>query len=117
MAPDDVIAIGGRVELYDLAGLPRTALETLERAVGRNPSSVNLLNMYASQLRMLGRTTDAAEAESRYTALRFDDAGFLGSMIELAVARRDRFAAERWVDRLLETHPDGLWALAIAART
>ncbi|HEY1533954.1 MAG TPA: DUF3857 domain-containing protein [Polyangiaceae bacterium] len=115
--PDDSLAIRGRVELYNLAGLPRTALETLEGAIARNPSSVNLLNMYASQLRMLGRTTDAAEAESRYAALRFDDAGFMGSMIELAVARRDRFAAERWVDRLLETHPDGLWALALAART
>ncbi|MEO7037344.1 MAG: DUF3857 domain-containing protein [Polyangiaceae bacterium] len=115
--PDDALAIRGRVELYNLAGLPRTALETLENAVARNPNSVNLLNMYASQLRMLGRTTDAADTESRYSALRFDDAGFLGSMIDLAVARRDRFASERWVDRLLETHPDGLWALALAART
>ena len=115
--PDDALALRGRVELYNLAGLPRTALETLEGAVARNPSSVNLLNMYASQLRMLGRTTDAAEAESRYAALRFDDAGFMGQMIDLASARRDRAAAERWVDRLLETHPDGLWALAQAART
>ncbi len=115
--PDDSLAIRGRVELYNLAGLPRTALDTLESAVARNPSSVNLLNMYASQLRMLGRATDAAEVESRYSSLRFDDAGFLGQMIELAVARRDRFAAERWVDRLLETHPDGLWALALAGRT
>ncbi|MEO6603675.1 MAG: DUF3857 domain-containing protein [Polyangiaceae bacterium] len=115
--PDDALGLRGRVELYNLAGLPRTALETLERAVARNPNSVNLLNMYASQLRMLGRTTDAAEAESRYAALRFDDAGFMGQMIDLATARRDRAAAERWVDRLLETHPDGLWALALAART
>ncbi|MES1178141.1 MAG: DUF3857 domain-containing protein [Myxococcales bacterium] len=117
MDPDDALGLRGRVELYNLAGLPRTALETLERAVARNPSSVNLLNMYASQLRMLGRTTDAAEAESRYAALRFDDAGFMGQMIELATARRDRAAAERWVDRLLDTHPDGLWAQALAART
>ena len=115
--PDDALALRGRVELYNLAGLPRTALNTLEAAVARNPNSVNLLNMYASQLRMLGRTTDAAEAESRYSALRFDDAGFMGQMIELATARRDRVAAERWLDRLLETHPDGLWALALAART
>ncbi|HEY4105409.1 MAG TPA: DUF3857 domain-containing protein, partial [Polyangiaceae bacterium] len=115
--PDDSLAIRGRVELYNLAGLPRTALDTLEHALDRTPNSVNLLNMYASQLRMLGRTTDAAEVESRYSALRFDDAGFLSSMIELAVARRDRPAAERWVDRLLATHPDGLSALALAART
>jgi tetratricopeptide (TPR) repeat protein len=115
--PDDSLAIRGRVELYNLAGLPRTALDTLEHALDRTPNSVNLLNMYASQLRMLGRTTDAAEVESRYSALRFDDAGFLSSMIDLAVARRDRPAAERWVERLLATHPDGLWALALAART
>jgi tetratricopeptide (TPR) repeat protein/transglutaminase-like putative cysteine protease len=115
--PDDALALRGRVELYNLAGLPRTALSTLEGAVARNPNSVNLLNMYASQLRMLGRTTDAAEAESRYSALRFDDAGFMSQMIELASARRDRAAAERWLDRLLETHPDGLWALSLAART
>ncbi|HEY2409796.1 MAG TPA: DUF3857 domain-containing protein [Polyangiaceae bacterium] len=115
--PDDVLALRGRVELYNLAGLPRTALDTLEHAVIRNPSSVNLLNMYASQLRMLGRATDASEVESRYSSLRFDDAGFIGSMIDLAVARHDRAAAERWVERLIATHPDGLWALASAART
>ncbi len=51
--PDDSLALRGRVELYNLAGLPRTALATLESAVARNPNSVNLLNMYASQLRML----------------------------------------------------------------
>lgn len=115
--PDDSLALRGRVELYNLAGLPRTALDTLEKAVARNPSSVNLLNMYASQLRMLGRATDAAEAESRYSSLRFDDAGFMGQMIDLATARRDRAAAERWLDRLLTSHPDGLWAQSIAART
>ena len=115
--PDDSLALRGRVELYNLAGLPRTALSTLESAVARNPNSVNLLNMYASQLRMLGRATEAAEAESRYSALRFDDAGFIGQKIELSTVRRDRAAAERWVGRLLDTHPDGLWALALAART
>jgi len=115
--PDDTLAIRGRVELYNLAGLPRTALDTLEHAVARNPNSVNLLNMYASQLRTLGRTTDAAEVENRYSALRFDDAGFMGQMIELAVARRDRAAAERWVERVLAAHPDSLAALGLAART
>src|SRR5262249_21488269 len=114
---DQVVAIRGRVELYNEAGLKRTALATLESALERNPRSVNLLNMYASQLRALARTSDAAVAEERYAALRFDDRTFLSSKIELATARRDRSAAERWVNRLLEAEPDSQWALTVAART
>ena len=53
--PDDVLALAGRVELYNMAGLPRTALGVLEQAVRRSPDSVNLLNMYGSQLRLLAR--------------------------------------------------------------
>src|SRR5690606_24177218 len=64
--PDNVSAVRGRVELYNEAGLKRTALNTLEQAVMRNPSSVTLLNMYASQLHALGRTTEATEVEQRY---------------------------------------------------
>ena len=52
--PDDLLALAGRVELYNMAGLPRTALGVLEQAVRRAPESVNLLNMYGSQLRLLG---------------------------------------------------------------
>ncbi len=114
--PDHVAAIRGRVELYNEAGLKRTALATLERAVERNPQSVNLLNMYASQLRALGRSTAAAEAELRYSALRFDDRGYLARMIELALARRNTPAAERWTERLLAVAPDSQWALGLAAR-
>lgn len=115
--PDNAVGIRGRVELYNDAGLQRTALATLERALERNPSSVNLLNMVATQLRALGRSTEAAEAESRYSALRFDDHGYLAGKIELAVARRDRPGAERWIERLLELSPDSQWALSLAART
>lgn len=114
--PDHVDGIRGRVELYNEAGLRRTALATLERAVIRNPHSVNLLNMYASQLRALGRATEAAEVESRYSALRFDDRSYLTSMLDLAVARRNRTAAERWIERLLAADPDSQWALGTAAR-
>jgi cellulose synthase operon protein C len=114
--PDQVDALRGRVELYNEAGLRRTALATLESAVERNPQSVNLLNMYASQLRALGRATDAAEVESRYAGLRFDDRSYLASRIELAISRRNRTAAERWIERLLAADPDSQWALGTAAR-
>ncbi|HEX6764659.1 MAG TPA: DUF3857 domain-containing protein, partial [Polyangiaceae bacterium] len=114
--PDDVTALQGRVELYNMAGLPRTALATLERALERNPRAVNLLNLYASELRALGRTTEAAEAEARYSSLRFDDGGFLGQMLELSIARRDKSAAEHWAERLLASHPGDLWALGATAR-
>jgi tetratricopeptide (TPR) repeat protein/transglutaminase-like putative cysteine protease len=114
--PDNVLAMQGRVELYHMAGLPRTALSALERAVERNPNAVSLLNLYASQLRQLGRTTEAEEVEARYFALRFDDASFINQMLDLAVMRRDSAAAEHWAERLIASHPGDLWALATAAR-
>ena len=114
--PERIPAIRGRVELYNEAGMQRTALATLERAVDRAPYAVNLLNMYASQLRALGRASEAAVVEDRYSALRFDDRSYLNSMIELAVTRRDHPAAERWSQRLLEADPDSQWAHGVAAR-
>ncbi|HWO11591.1 MAG TPA: DUF3857 domain-containing protein, partial [Polyangiaceae bacterium] len=115
--PDNLVAIRGRVELYNEAGLQRTALDTLERAAERNPTSVTVLNMYASQLLALGRSTEALEVEQRYEGLRFDDQTLLNRRIELAVARRDRTAAERWVERLLEAHPENQWSYSVAARS
>jgi transglutaminase-like putative cysteine protease/tetratricopeptide (TPR) repeat protein len=115
--PDDVSAIQGRVELYALAGMPRTALATLEHALERNPHAVNLLNLYASTLRSLGRATEATEVEARYSGLRFDDSSYLSQMMGLAVARRDRPAAEHWAERLVESHPGDLWALNTSAHT
>jgi tetratricopeptide (TPR) repeat protein len=114
--PDDLLALAGRVELYNMAGLPRTALGVLEQAVRRAPESVNLLNMYGSQLRLLGRSADASEAEERYATRRFDDGNYLTSMIDLAIARRSRAEAERWVERLLSAYNGNQWALGVAAR-
>lgn len=114
--PDNLVAIRGRVELYNEAGLRRTALNTLERAVDRNPSSVNLLNMYASQLSALGRSTEALEVEQRYASLRSDDQTLMHTRIELALARRNKQAAERWVERLIEAHPENQWTYSVAAR-
>jgi hypothetical protein len=95
--------------VYVEAGLKRTALVTLERAVQRQPRSVALLRAYATQLRALGRDTEAGEVEARYAALRFDDSGFLGQAVELAVARRDAAGAERWLERFLRSEPDSAW--------
>lgn len=114
--PDDLLALAGRVELYNMAGLPRTALGVLEQAVRRAPDSVNLLNMYGSQLRLLGRAADASEAEERYAMRRFDDGNYLTQMIDLAVARRNRAEAERWVERLLAAYNGNQWALGVSAR-
>src|SRR5262249_18399935 len=115
--PDNVSATMGLVELYIEAGLKRTALSTLARAAERQPSRVALLRVYAAQLRAVGRDTEAAEAEARYAALRFDDAGFLNEQIELSIARRDTPGAERWLGRLLKSEPTTAWSETVAART
>lgn len=115
--PDNVRAILGFVELYAEAGLPRTALASLEKAVARNPSSVALLRVYAGQLRALGRDTEAAEAEARYAALRFDDTTFLSDQVDLAIARRDPQGAERWLGRFVQAEPDAASAHGFAAQT
>lgn len=114
--PDQVDALRGEVELLNDVGLRRTALSLLEGAVARNPRSVLLLNMYASELRALGRSADASRNEARYAALRFDDRALLSRFIDLAVARRNHAAAERWIERLLAVEPDDPWALGAAAR-
>jgi tetratricopeptide (TPR) repeat protein len=115
--PNDIVAIEGQVELYNRAGLARTALGVLERGIDRNPHSVHLLNLHASQLRALGRASEATAAESRYSALRFDDPGLILRHTDLAIARHNRASAERWVDRLLGVASDKLWALGVAAKT
>ena len=115
--PDDVSATLGLIELYIEAGLKRTALSTLERAVAREPNSVGLLRVYASQLRALGRDTEASEVEGRYASLRFDDSSFLSQQVELAIARRDTAGAERWLGRFLRSEPDSSWSRSLAART
>ncbi|MEZ4222083.1 MAG: DUF3857 domain-containing protein [Polyangiaceae bacterium] len=115
--PNHPGALEARTSLYNSAGLKRTALAELRRAAERNPWSVGILNMLATQERSLGHETEAAEAEARYFALRFDDRSYLGSQVDLAVARRDRATAERWVSRLLDADPDSQWALGLAART
>ncbi|MGK4001986.1 DUF3857 domain-containing protein [Sorangium sp. So ce1036] len=114
--PDHVAATLGLVDLYTEAGLERTALATLESALSRQPTAVSLLRASAAQLRALGRDTEAAEMEARYASLRFDDSSFLHQLVDLAVARRDRAGAERWLERFLRSEPDSVWARSVAAR-
>jgi tetratricopeptide (TPR) repeat protein len=115
--PENIRATLSFVELYAEAGLPRTALAALEKALARSPSSVALLRAYAAQLRALGRDTEATEAESRYAALRFDDTSFLSDQVDLAIARRDPSGAERWLGRFVQAEPDAAWAHAFSAQT
>lgn len=115
--PGHTGALIGLVDLYVEAGLSRMAMSTLEKALAHNPYSVALLRAYAERLRSLGRDTDASEVEARYAALRFDDSSFLTSMIDLAVVRRDKAGAERWLERFLRGESDAAWSNAVAART
>jgi cellulose synthase operon protein C len=115
--PDNLGGTLGLVELSIEAGLKRTALGMLEKAVQRSPRCVSLLSALASHLRALGREADAEEIEARYAALRFDDADFLSQRLDLAVARRDAKGAERWLDRFLSVEAGSAWARGVAART
>ncbi|HRI65310.1 MAG TPA: DUF3857 domain-containing protein [Polyangium sp.] len=115
--PDNLGGTLGLVELHVEAGLKRTALDMLEKAVQKHPRSVSLLSVLAEQLRTLGRDAEATEVEARYAALRFDDASFLSQKVELAVSRRDAAGAERWLGRFLGVEADSPWARSIAART
>jgi tetratricopeptide (TPR) repeat protein len=98
--PDNTAGTLGLVELYVEAGLKRTAATTLEHALARRPHAVALLRAYA-----------------RYAALRFDDTSFLSQQIEIALARQDRSAAVRWLERFSQIEPDTTWTRALAAHT
>lgn len=114
--PDRVEALLGRVDLYNEAGLQRTALAMLERAIERNPRAVGLLRVYAPHLASLGRHAEAEQVSARYAAYRFDDPTNHVARIETAIARRDDRLAEHWIDRLLEADPDSTFHLGVAAR-
>ncbi len=113
--PDNVPATLARFELFTAAGLKETALTLLRGALDRRPRSVALLRAMASALREEDRTTEAGEMEERYAAVRFDDPSFAKDHIDLAIARRDKALASRWVERLVATNPDSSGALSAAA--
>jgi len=115
--PDNLGGTLGLVELHIEAGLKRSALGMLEKAVQKHPRSVSLLSALAEQLRSLGRDVEADEVEARYAALRFDDTSFLSQKVELSVSRRDAAGAERWLGRFLGIEADSAWSRSIAART
>jgi transglutaminase-like putative cysteine protease/Tfp pilus assembly protein PilF len=114
--PDSVPAVLAKLDLYQEAGLPETALASLQRALARRPTSVGLLRAGVGLLRDEGRETEADEMAARYAALRFDDPTFIRAHIDLAVTRRDAAAAEHWIERLLAANPSGAVALQSAAQ-
>ncbi len=114
--PNNLVALQGRVELYNAAGLRRTALAALEKAYVRRPHSVLLANMVASQRSALGMTSFAREAEDRYSAQRFDDNSYLTGRLELALARRDKASTLHYLSRLEKSDPQSLWVYKVAAR-
>ncbi len=114
--PDNVTATLARVELYGEAGLRETALTLLDKALARRPRSVALLRAMVGALHEQDRIAEADAIQERYANLRFDDAGLLGAQVDLAIARRDKAGAARWIDRLLATSPDSATSLGIAAR-
>jgi transglutaminase-like putative cysteine protease/Flp pilus assembly protein TadD len=114
--PDSVPAVLAKVDLYQEAGLPETALANLERALARRPTSVGLLRAGVGLLRDEGRETEAGEMAARYAALRFDDPTFIRAHVDLAVARRDPASASHWIERLLSANPGGAVALQSAAQ-
>jgi cellulose synthase operon protein C len=114
--PDNLIALRGRVELYNAAGLRQTALKALESAYERRPHSVLLANMVASQRSQLGMSSLASEAEDRYFYQRFDDNSYLAARLELALARRDKKAASHYLSRLKDADPQSLWVYRAASR-
>lgn len=114
--PDNLVALQGRVELYNRAGLRRTALNTLEQAYLRRPRSVILASMVASQRKSLGLSTLAQEAEDQYAALRFDDTTVLTERLELALARRDRKATLHFLERIQKSDPQSIWSYRLSSR-
>jgi tetratricopeptide (TPR) repeat protein len=117
LEPGHAGAVLGKVDIYVEAGLSRTSLRMLTEASEAHPHSVALLRALAGQLRALGRDTAASEVESRYAALRFDDASFLQEQMRIAVARRDRAATDRWSSRLLAIEPASQWAHGAIAQS
>ncbi|HLK38641.1 MAG TPA: DUF3857 domain-containing protein [Polyangiaceae bacterium] len=114
--PDNVTATLAKVELYEEAGLHDTALALLRDALARRPRSVGLLRASVAALRDQGREAEAEEMADRYNALRFDDPAFVRAQVDLAVARRDVSTANRWIERLVATNPDGAAVQQTAAQ-
>lgn len=115
--PDNLSAISGRVDLLSHAGLYRTALATLEKALVRQPHSSELKELVSSSLGRLGRTESARAVEESLAAGRFDDFGTLRTRIDLALRRKDKPAVEHFLNRLEGIAPDDLIVHRIAAET
>lgn len=113
--PENTRALRGRVDLLNHAGLYRTALAALERALEARPQSVILLNMVASQLVRVGESEGARAVEDRYSAQRFDDLSYWKGRVELGLSRRASNSVEHYLARMREVEPDSLWNRLVTA--
>ena len=114
--PDDTTAILAQADVYEEAGLKRTAIAAIQRALVRRPRSVALLRALSAALRQEERTTEADEVDERIALFRFDDGTFARARADLALARRDRVTAARWLERLIALDPDASDRLTAAAK-
>ncbi|MFO0610983.1 MAG: DUF3857 domain-containing protein [Polyangiaceae bacterium] len=114
--PENLVAIVARVDLYAKAGLPRTSLATLEKAVALHPRSIAVQRTYALELRAVARDAEADEADARWFAFKADDTAYLSARLDEAIARRDAPSAEHWLARFVASEPDAVFAQATASR-
>lgn len=113
--PDHLEALSGAVRLYEAVGLTNSALGLVQGARSRHPHAVGLLNLEESLLTALGRTREAGERRSLYSALRFDDQRPLLDKLELARRRQNIAGADHYAERLLELSPDNPWLYGVIA--
>ena len=116
MDPGNVEATVQLADLYGAFGLDQSALVLIDQSLSRAPTSVRLLAAKSERLRKLGRAIEASEVERQYANLRFDDAAWLGKMVDISLSRQDSDAARWWTKRLLDANPQSQWALGLAAR-
>ena len=115
--PINIEGLRGWLELYNLVGLPRSALARLERALAESPA--------------FGRTPRSLRGAASHSGADHRSRRGRGAVSRISLRRRglprrvssssrwiarERSAAERWAERLVSTEPHDLWALGTAAR-
>ena len=96
--PANVEATVQLADLYTAFGLDQSALVLIDQTLNRVPHSVRLLAAKSERLRKLGRSAEASEVERQYANVRFDDAAWLGKMVDLSLARQDTAAVRWWTN-------------------